>query len=79
MSKWKPGQLVTIDNKVYRVKRVRNPLGIVFCEIQCSIWKNYKSGKSDNPPSICNNICYNTNPKLVEDGLYLKQVYPKRI
>lgn len=72
---WKPGQIVTIDGKKYRVKKTSSPLNIVYCEKVCSIWENYNHRTEGAPPLICNDLCFSVFPKTkLSDGLYLEEI-----
>lgn len=69
MSRFKPGQLVTIDHTVYRIKKSKSyPLGTGTCA-QCA----FNTPVTKPQPAIC---CY----CLEELGWrgYFEQVYPKR-
>lgn len=70
---YKPGQLITIDNIVYRIKRmpitnniktIATPLACGFCDL---LWK--KSSK------ICYKYCFNFN-KSIPVYCYLERIKP---
>ena len=75
---WKPGQLITINGRVYRVKRTRRSFGVVICYDQCDMWLD------DNPEhpmcekKVCQDICFSASGQMPED-CYLKRVKPKHI
>jgi len=75
---WKPGQIVTVLHKRYRVKKVTNSLNVVNCEKLCSIWKNHSFCKGKVAPLICYELCFNTFLKnKLSNGLYLEEINVK--
>lgn len=62
---WKPGQLVTLHNRIYRVTKHPNDFGIVPCKRICDY---YTQCIEDYPKT---SLCYNNNPK-VPWNCYLK-------
>ena len=73
---WKPGQIVTIRGKKYRVKKSSHRLNIVDREMICSIWKNYNHGSSEGSiPYLCFELCFSKFPEAkLSDDLYLKEI-----
>lgn len=67
MSKWKAGQIVTIEGKRYRVTKLYNHLGsCIFCTFRFKECNEYP----------CNE-CIDGVPSLVPHLCYLKEIKPK--
>lgn len=65
---WKPGQIVTINGKRYRITRSRSSLGIIACEYVCSFYNK------DTPFSCFKQkLCFHPESKLPDD-CYLKHI-----
>jgi hypothetical protein len=73
---WKPGQLVTINGRVYRVKRTRRFSGLVVCEIQCDIWLDNRLRCPVYKKEVCQRICFSASGLMPED-CYLVRIKPK--
>ena len=64
---WKPGQIVTIDRKKYRVKSVQHwYLACSRCALNCRYSTN----------AICDSICFSVDSKLDGDQ-YLEEIPAK--
>ena len=68
MSKWKPGQLVTIEGKIYRIRYT--PKDFLVCD-KCELMRN-------KPRAFCIyvSLCNKIDNKYIMHS-YFKQVYPK--
>lgn len=64
---WKPGQIVTINHKKYRVKSTKMCLGCSLCDFD----------GSGETLGVCGSICYRPHPKL-DDFSYLKEIHPAK-
>ena len=75
MSKWKPGQLVTIDNKVYRICKA--PGDFYVCN-RCAFAKSIRDAINNLLGVRCSNACLCGNIREQDMAFsYFKQVYPK--
>ena len=61
---WKPGQIVTVNHKKYRVKSTKTCIGCFFCD--------FKFGYE-----TCARVCYPYHPKL-DVRAYLKEIHPAK-
>lgn len=65
---WKPGQIVTINHKIYRVKsatrRCWRELGCNLCDFKFSYIE-------------CAHVCHPFHPKL-DSFSYLKEIHPAK-
>lgn len=75
---WKPGQLITINKRVYRVKRTKRSLGVVICDMQCDMWLDDNPMRTVLEKKVCQNICLSTSSPMSGD-CYLERVTPKHI
>ena len=74
---WKPGQLVTINKRVYRVTRTNNPFRTVTCHIECDMWlDNNPESLSVRDKKVCQKICFSVNCPML-GSCYLKRIKPK--
>lgn len=67
---WKPGQIVTVNHKKYRVKSTKKTnkwLGCSFCDFD----------DSGHISRICARICYRPHTKL-DDYSYLEEIHPAK-
>ena len=72
---WKPGQIVTINNTRYRVKRSNT--GLVICERQCDMWLDDNPEHLTHERKICQKICLSINCQMLLGSCYLKRIKPK--
>ena len=75
---WKPGQLITINGRVYRVKRINGFSRAVICSLQCDMWLDDKSIYPVCERKVCKKICSSRLAPMPKD-CYLKRVKPKHI
>lgn len=69
MSRWKAGQIVTIEGKRYRVTKFNSCLcPCIFCEFRCKEPNEY-------PCTEC--VHNNKVPSLIPYETYLKEIKPK--
>lgn len=66
MSRWKPGQLVTINGIVYRVRKAKVIGACIMCE--------FKHYEPDVYPCV---NCMNFNVGLMQCDCYLEKIKPK--
>lgn len=75
----KPGQLITINKRVYRVKQTNNPFRTVTCHLQCDMWlDNNPESLSVLDKKVCQKICFSRSRSIPGD-CYLERVKPKHI
>lgn len=68
MSKWKAGQIVTIEGKVYRVTKLNTRLD------GCCIYCGFRFKECNEYPCV---ECIDRVPSLLPYKCYLKEIKPK--